>query len=745
MAWNEHYIVPFKTKEGNDLAVKIYEDGYVGDVISLTPSDQPFTTQEDDDDDIFVAVRTQSGYLRVIDSDGTLMQQLMPENNTQRLVKLWQGTYSNSIFTEDTLKWQGFLQAQAYTQPWLDGATELEFPVKSLLGSLENVPLDTEYAFAYKPIVFVIYIIFDLLRVTPDKLVIISELRSEDTYFLNIYLSLSIFFSKKEISNEATLETTYIGDNALNIMKDILQLYGLTMREEGGDVYIAQYDYKKSRSRIFLWSEIEGMALNDASYLIRRGTYDTGDMMSSITFKGSDSEQTFTPGNNSVEVSLDIESELPPLLPIPTTDEDSTTPLNINVIDMDGNPQPPVIIQPHEPRTGGIETFSFYQLIEKYEMDSFFEDSVKYYTQGSSDYATFWSNLMLRSNRFSNTWPIPFTPVQYDFYTGAIPVRWGQGSSTTQARLQSGILLVQGSSNIHDGQWSSYLPSNPIYNIRSQYVADIKEGYLNIDMKINSFYNRTESGLSGVFVSPSWYVMKVSFRVGNQYWTGSSWSNNLSIFTMQFDGSNIVTNKTSSMDVDKSSGYFIPITANMTGDVEFIFYDGVATQQGHTGIVGQIAHKILSDFSVELLLTRDVVNSTRSTNVYRKTILERGFSEDKNVDLKIGTINNNPVSTSFIRYRQEIEGTIYPEELWYYNGNDNIKRRPELRLLDRIAWQVNKVRMSYIATIQQGLEVMHTLYTKDGRFFNGIRSQTNWRDETEEMKFIEVTQSEAIE
>jgi hypothetical protein len=744
MAWNEHYIVPFKTKEGNDLAVKIYEQDYTGSVMTLTGSDEPFTTQEDDDDNSFTPVRGQSGYLRVIDATGTLMEQLMPDNNTEKMVRLWSGTYSGGTFTEGAVCWQGFLQAQAYTQPWLDGTVELEFPVKSLLGALEDIPLSTEFAFAYKPIVFILYQMFNLLGVTPDSVTLISDLRSENTYFLDIYMSLSIFFNKKDIMNESTIVTEHIGDSLLDVATEIMKLYGFTMREDGDKVYIAQYDYEGSRTRIFLWSEIEGMALDDSSYLRRNGTFDMATMMSSLTFKKNDTEQSFVPGSNSVEVNLQIESSLPPLAEIPTTDEDASTPQDINVIDMEGGVQPPVVIQWHEPRTGGVETFAYWKMIEKYgryENVEFGDDYVAYLNSTASDYATFWANLMLRSNRFDNRWPyLVIPPVEYDFYTGAMPVRYGQGSDNTQAILQSGILLVQGSANL--GHSGSSIPDNKIYSIRSEFNADVESGYLNIDMKLKCFFNRTEEGNTGVFVSPGIWRMYVAFRIGSQYWNGSAWSSDsTSKFWMHFSGENIQTNKDSSMNVEKASGWFIPIASAMTGEVEFTFYDGVVTQQGHWGIVGSVVHKILTDFSVEQLLTRDVVNSTRGSNTYRKTILSRGFRDETTVDLKVGTKNNNPVSTSFIRNRLG----VYRETFDYYTGQDPVSERPEIHLLDRMAKQVNKVKHIYEATVQRGMELMHTLYTKDDKTYFGIKAQTNWRDDTEQVKFIEVTQTETVE
>ena len=37
-----------------------------GEAVSLTGSSQPFTTNEEDDNDIYMPIRTQSGYIRFV-------------------------------------------------------------------------------------------------------------------------------------------------------------------------------------------------------------------------------------------------------------------------------------------------------------------------------------------------------------------------------------------------------------------------------------------------------------------------------------------------------------------------------------------------------------------------------------------------------------------------------------------------------------------------------------------------------
>jgi hypothetical protein len=95
--------------------VYVYEQ-VSGTLVTLTGSDEPFETSEDDSDDIFTPIRHQTGYLRVVDetANGNLMETMMPINNTEKMVCLYTGTWDADFttFTDGSLKWQGFLCAE---------------------------------------------------------------------------------------------------------------------------------------------------------------------------------------------------------------------------------------------------------------------------------------------------------------------------------------------------------------------------------------------------------------------------------------------------------------------------------------------------------------------------------------------------------------------------------------------------------------------------------------------------------
>ena len=88
--------VPFLSINGTQYRVDIYDeqDGSWSGITQLQPGDNPFTTQEDASDDFFCPVRTQTGTLQIItqlpSGDMISLDELLPANNIERPVKVWQ-------------------------------------------------------------------------------------------------------------------------------------------------------------------------------------------------------------------------------------------------------------------------------------------------------------------------------------------------------------------------------------------------------------------------------------------------------------------------------------------------------------------------------------------------------------------------------------------------------------------------------------------------------------------------------
>ena len=66
-----HWKIPFKSlRSGTVYTVNIHDASYphAAGAVTLMGGAQPLTTQEDDNEDMFFDIRTQSGSLRIIDN-----------------------------------------------------------------------------------------------------------------------------------------------------------------------------------------------------------------------------------------------------------------------------------------------------------------------------------------------------------------------------------------------------------------------------------------------------------------------------------------------------------------------------------------------------------------------------------------------------------------------------------------------------------------------------------------------------
>jgi len=119
----KNYSITFKSlRAGTVYTLNI--GGGTGDAVPLKGGAQPFVTQEDDDDDQFTPIRTQSGYLRIVDdgyaADGVTAfdwKDLVPDTDLSRPVTL---TAVDAQGNDLGTLWQGFMQA-ALWQPTGEG------------------------------------------------------------------------------------------------------------------------------------------------------------------------------------------------------------------------------------------------------------------------------------------------------------------------------------------------------------------------------------------------------------------------------------------------------------------------------------------------------------------------------------------------------------------------------------------------------------------------------------------------
>lgn len=733
MVWTTHWQCCFKSRKGNDYAVRIYDQDYDGSIVDIIGSANPFETQEDDNEDIFTPVRIQTGYFRFLDSNGSLMEEIIPSNNTERMIQLLRGTYRNGSFVGNVICWQGFLQARAYTQPWEENSNIVEIPVVSVLGALMDVQLLETDAPIEGNVAKLLITALSRLGLRDDAditgLTVCTDANDGMNTLLKPLLQWSLFFSSETIHNEGDSEDVLIGTSFYNALSAVMSLYGMQLRENGSGLYMTSYDGENNFVQSISWGYLTFLA-EGATVITVPALLPERIMLDALSFAGSDSVKGFLPGGRSATITLELKNGVTFGISLPQATEDDSTVYEVSDI-WKGH----VWVQPHSPRVNGIEHFVFSEYHQHGLNESF--------RVGDSTYEKCLANTVIFRPQYD---PHYSTEVSENLHTGSFPCRWYFKNEETDTPLLVNGLFLNQQYLASDWNFTPY----EAYSLESALPYSYMNGYLRIDMKCHNFArgfmisdsDKLHFGdFTTIYQTKPQTSMQVMLTWGTKVWNGTSWeekSDSLPWFSIGFDGANLVTNKTSEIHAREDDGWFVPITEVMSGKIRFYILNS-STNYIYTDatIIRYLDNhsKIITDLRVDYTPDFDMVVSDRNSNIYRKTIMSSGFSTDISIDLDIGTMNNNMPSLAFLKssatsyiqsmpYRTSVEGDVRDE-------------RPELHLLGRMVRYYGSVRRTLRAVVQRGIDVYKCVYIYEARRYFGILSRTDWRNDTEEVKFIE--------
>ena len=234
--------------------VNIYDWNWLGAVTELTGAEEPFVTHEDDSEDAFTPIRTQSGYISILldpesrPGDATILEDILPVNDRSRLVRLTHTSGGSTV-----VDWQGFLKCSMYTQPWEGSTHMVQLPVQSMVATLESIeisPTDTSIA---RMAGLLTHAMGRLLAddVTDADGVAANFMGGvhiqDDGYtaassWIYQYIDWKAFLQPQDETEASVKKTRQFGWNWRDIMEGICRLFGLTLREKGNHLYFASYD-----------------------------------------------------------------------------------------------------------------------------------------------------------------------------------------------------------------------------------------------------------------------------------------------------------------------------------------------------------------------------------------------------------------------------------------------------------------------------------------------------------------------
>lgn len=228
--WN----IRFKSRDGNTYLIQI--GGKTGSTdVELQGADEPFSTEEQDTDDMFVPVITESGYISIYDDGKDLAgnnfdwHDLIPQSAKDRPVTVYKMLPQSEV-------WRGYLQPQMFQGEYLAEGQARKFPVANSLSVLEAEDVDPE---AYSGAVNFARLIYYLTQ----GFVVEYQFQGSDAFdWLQLNVNWSIFAdveNNEETAYGVIFKPKY---NKLQALEEVCRFFGWTCRQKDRTLYFAAPD-----------------------------------------------------------------------------------------------------------------------------------------------------------------------------------------------------------------------------------------------------------------------------------------------------------------------------------------------------------------------------------------------------------------------------------------------------------------------------------------------------------------------
>lgn len=256
-----HWTIPFiSLRSGTLYTLCIYDAEYSGSPIPLKAGAEPFVTEENDDEDEFTPIRTQTGYMRIIDdgkdANGNAFnwKDLIPKNDTDRPLVLTHASGNNV-----TVDWVGFMQAQNFGARLYYTPQEREYPIQCVL----SITSGTDVNYTQTQIQNFAYLLKQIIDVIPTALRplnFIIQGGSDAQAWLLKRIDWQNFITE---NNDGSLSARY---NLYQCLEDMCRFWGWTARTCGQSMYLlCSDDLNESKLLKLTYSQLETMATGVAA------------------------------------------------------------------------------------------------------------------------------------------------------------------------------------------------------------------------------------------------------------------------------------------------------------------------------------------------------------------------------------------------------------------------------------------------------------------------------------------------
>lgn len=720
-----HWQVPFCSQEGTHYRIDIYASGDATPEV-LIGGEDVFTTNEDDSTDYFCPVRTQTGTLRLVDTDGTLLDRIVPDNNLDHPIKLV------NVDTNE-VEWQGFLGCEAYSQTYTARTQILSLSVISVLEAMKSVELNSSIGTIMK-VRNLLYTALQYIHTEGEgDIDLIRNVYYPDDSFniLFKYIDTAALFTIREIYNEDSVLYKVQGISAYEILERLCTYMGWTAHEVGQDIYLM----KPACGLYFVGlNTLNVTGIHSDDNVFRRMQQNVAiqhENMSSLIYKGEDHRRSIYQGAKSVEVVANVPKyELN--MRIPACPANDLTSYNVHLY------------------TKYLYLLSFLSYVSPhsnvtlgYRYGDINPHTGTCYAVGNSNAFIMYEQLAIMLGANSSIAQSTKNPGnQYTFHSGAF--------------FAKALVADEEKTNPdrEDGLYCSFFPGidssdsfdismvQPIVTIDNVLRYRAVSGYfcLNIDCSPIAVTN-THNPLIGTYIDTivSSVFLHLTLQIGGDFWNGSEWQQTECDFMVKIVNGKIVGNWSSDMTIEETDGLLIPIGTTKAGIVRLKMWP-------HASNAGINANPIGMDiifgeaFFRQIELTHIIPNndrlSDRTQNTYRK-VLGLNFKDEITIDCNLASNLSNYPSPSIIL--EDLTNTM--KQLTYTYSSGNVEIRPEIELLKRMAVYYGANRRTVELEVQDKIKHGSDMEGYDGRTYIPAAISREWQRDKATVMMMEMPEA----
>ena len=281
MAYSQNFV----SLDGTTFTLNI---GGVTPATSPKLSSEPIETQEDADTDMFMPVRTQSGYVRMMAEDNTTWRQFIPSSAIAMPVTLYQGS---------TIRWQGYVQTGTYGTTYPAIYNEFELPLICGLSALDSFDVEVTGPADMVTLGQLLYYIFSKLTGLTYTFYFHASSSTENDIraWLGYKLSWRNFLTENGV--ELTSRFTCLG-----LLQELCKFFGWTCRTSGAGVYFTAITDGLRNQR---WLSCQLAQLQAASPVFTAVTMKSLALTDAM-FASTDHSEEYIPGVKKVTVSPEL-------------------------------------------------------------------------------------------------------------------------------------------------------------------------------------------------------------------------------------------------------------------------------------------------------------------------------------------------------------------------------------------------------------------------------------------------------